>query len=466
MNILENFLNLNEIGPQINIGVVGDAMIDMYFDTKVKKISPEFPIPVYQSDNESSYNLPGGSANTVYQFKNFKVKADLIAFIDQESEICFKNHGINVENCIKIDQWRRNINCKIPRKKRFYSDDFPAFRWDVEQNHYGLGRDLNKKCEELYNKIRKNVKSFQALIFSDYNKGVLEEYNHLLIQEVPISVVDPKAGNIDRWRGCTVFKPNKSEALVLSGQSNIADAAKYFHDRLQCKAVVITEAERGITVYDGELYEIRPDKALSAAQSVIGAGDCFTAFLAMALSREMSIREAAEVAWNAGTLYVKNKHNKPLIPRDLKDPIFSKFVKPQDLINRDFKLAATGGCFDLFHCGHLESLKFAKSKGDKLVVLINSDESIKKLKGDNRPIIPLDQRMNIVASIEYVDYVISFEQDSPREILDVIKPDVFVKGSSYLVDQIKASDGVDSVFLCPIVDGISTTKIIEKLKSI
>jgi D-beta-D-heptose 7-phosphate kinase/D-beta-D-heptose 1-phosphate adenosyltransferase len=463
MNVLDKFFTLGfykGIDPKYKIGVIGDAMLDEYFDVKVKKISPEFPIPVMHSYTDKSDNYPGGAANVAYQFKNFSVKVNLISFIDKEADSVFVGKEIDTSLCL-------TINGKIPRKKRFYSDNFPTYRWDVEQLNYGL-EDLDSKCLQLFNSIKDT--HFDVLIFSDYDKGVLSNYIDSLVRTAPISIVDPKDRDIKRWRGCTVFKPNKQEALAISGKKTIKEAGAYFLDYLECKSVVITQAGDGVTVFDSEgIHEIRPTTPQPQAESVIGAGDCFVAFLAMALTRKLSIREAAEVAWKAGVLYVKNRHNKPLHPdeiRNLIDPRLKKIIvgNYNDYFsNRDYKLVFTNGCFDILHTGHIETLRLAKAQGDKLVVAVNSDESVAELK-PGRPFNTLDDRMMMLASLECVDFVVFFSEQTPLKMIRQINPDVIVKGSEYKEEDV-VGYGLAKVVTTPMVEGFSTTGLVERIRA-
>lgn len=462
MNILEEFLKLETTEPIIHVGVMGDAMIDEYFNVRVKKISPEFPIPVMQSDTDKSEDFPGGAANVAYQLKNFNAKVNLVSFTDVLAEESLNSKGIDTTMCV-------NIHTNIPRKRRFYSDDFPTYRWDVEQLNYGLA-DLDAKCLELYETARKNVNLFDVLVLSDYDKGVFSKHTDSLIPECPITIVDPKSGDLDRWLGCTVFKPNKQEALALSGCDTVGDAGVFLLHKLQCKAVIITQSGDGVTVFDEQgIFEIRSTQPLPPAESVIGAGDCFTAFLAMSLGYKMKIREAAEVAWKAGSLYVKNKHNKPLSRTDILqtfDPTANKIIPCPESFFRDknYKLVMSNGCFDILHAAHLEVLRQAKSLGDKLVVAVNSDESVSKLK-PGRPIITLQHRMALLASLEFVDFVVSFNEETPLEIINQIKPDVLVKGGDYKKEDIVGYGIVNEIVTIPMVHGLSTTSIIAKIRN-
>lgn len=468
MSILEKFSELEATSPTVKVGIVGDAMIDQYFNVRVKKISPEFPIPVMHSDTDESDEFPGGAANVAYQFKNFNARVNLISFTDAEADAVLQIKGVNTAMCV-------NITNNIPRKRRFYSDDFPTYRWDIEQHHYGLGSDLDKKCFELYAKTQQSAECFDVLIFSDYDKGVFYKYLDLLIPECPISIVDAKSGCVDRWRGCTIFKSNKQEALELSGCDTLNEAGLNLLDRLKCEAVIVTQAGQGVTVFDRNasdfsIYEIRPTEKLPPAESVIGAGDCFTAFLAMSLGYGMKIREAAEVAWRAGSLYVKNKHNKPLSRLDIIhtfNPTIHKIIDTHpELVfkNRKYKLVFTNGCFDILHAGHLELLRYAKSLGDKLVVAVNTDQSVAAIK-PGRPFVSLEDRMALLAGLEFVDFVVPFSEETPIEIIKRINPDVLVKGNQYKKEDIVGYGIVKEVMTVPMVAGLSTTNIVEKIKA-
>ena len=198
------------------------------------------------------------------------------------------------------------------------------------------------------------------------------------------------------------------------------------------------------------------------AVSVIGAGDCFTAILTLSMLEGFSIAESAGRAMKASSVYVQKKYNSPVTPLDL---IEGKFLSDPSLLrNRNFKLAFTNGCFDLIHNGHISSLKFAKSKADKLVVALNDDQSVSRLK-PNRPIQSLQDRINIISSLDFVDYVVSFSEDTPLKVINSVDPDVLVKGDEYTPDQIIGSDIVKEVFTFPMVGGLSTTRLLEKVKS-
>jgi len=440
------------------IGIIGDSMIDQYYSVQIKKISPEFPIPVMHSTNDECKSFPGGAANVAYQFLYFDVDAKLISFLDKEAEVEFKNKSINTKYCLLVKN-------KISRKKRFYSDNFPTYRWDVEDNL----NDINNITQELYLNAKEIIPQLDAVIFSDYDKGSFSNDSALtnIVKDSKISVVDSKSLCADKWYGCTVFKSNFKEAQAISNKNDIVEAGFWIKSRMKCKYVVITNAEKGVYIIGGEnkdnywLKEIGQNLKISPAQSVIGAGDCFTAMLTYKLSLGNSIEDSVDFAWNAGINYVKNRFNSPVCQADL---LKNKYIKnPKILLKRNFKLALANGCFDLLHVGHIELLKFAKSRADKLVVALNSDFSVSQIK-DNRPILPLEDRIKIISSLEFVDFVISFNESTPLRIIQEINPDILIKGSEYDTKQIVGFDTVPEIVTFPMVEKKSTTNLIKKIK--
>lgn len=475
---IERFLKKQN---KIRIGVVGDAMIDEYFHVSVKRMSPEFPIPVMLSEEEGPYKvMPGGAANVAYQFRHFDVDAQLCSLIDYSAKSIFEMHGLGVSLCHNMEDltpthlkdakitWGRLA--RIPRKKRIYDRDFPTYRWDVEKFNHGLMPDELSSC---INALRQGYKSysskFDALVFSDYGKGLFHDSEEIswidfVGNEIP-TLVDPKDGNLEKWKGCTVFKPNAKEAEELSGETKWQDQCKYFKEKINCDSVVITQGGEGVVGQIGsDVFQYRPSRNNMYPESVIGAGDCFMAFMAMAVGHGFNIREAAEIAYEAGAVYVTKKHNEPVTPYQLHkqvDPIQAKFIEPAKLSKLNGVVFANG-CFDILHRGHLETLKYAAEQGEYLVVALNSDSSVSRLKGPERPINPLLERMNLMASLDFVDFVVSFEEDTPSEIIDQICPDVIVKASDYKPEDVVGSDRA-RIVIAPLVEGLSTTIILEKL---
>jgi D-beta-D-heptose 7-phosphate kinase/D-beta-D-heptose 1-phosphate adenosyltransferase len=439
----------------IKINVIGDSMFDEYHNVEVKRISPEFPIPVYKSNSEVASNglLPGGAANVAAQLKYFNVNVELVSLITNLAKVVFESNDVSTKYSKIID------NMQIPTKRRIYSEGIPLVRWDIEKENFGLD-DIKKYLMDLI------IPDSDFNIFSDYSKGLFSyPWFRKFFNQAP-SLVDPKNSEIDFWQDCTYFKPNSIEAKYLSEKKNWKDQIEYFIDSIRCKHVVITQGGNGIVGKDEDYFEYNPKDLSVNPESLVGAGDCFAAFLSMAVCRGFKLEEAAKIAYVAGSLYVKRNFNKPISPGELLIHAGIKHVTaPQILQNRNFKLVATNGCFDLVHAGHLQSLRYAKQQGDRLVVLINSDESVAKLKGDSRPILPLHNRLQMIKSLDMVDFVVVFDENTPENVLRKIMPDVLVKGTEYENKEVVGSSFIKEIKLAPMIKGISTTDIIKKIKN-
>ena len=459
MDLVDRFLEKNR-SQSLTMHVIGDAIKDEYYEISVKRISPESPTPILFSQTSIPEVRFGGAANVAQQTKNFNVKTDLIC-LPWEDQSIFDNHRafevfkypLETEGYLKTSKWLGSL----PVKRRFFDNGIQIMRHDIELDLCGLEPGvIERLIESIEMKTLPNV-----AVFSDYDKGffstracILQKYKGTK------TVVDPKNGPLNKWRGCTVFKPNAKEALELSGKTDWRDQSRFFKDEIGCESVVITfGGEKVVGIDNNQYFSFIPDRKVRV-QSVVGAGDAFVSIFALAIGHDFSVSEAAEIAWNAGAAYVQRGLNSPISPAELST---SQITNPNDLANRDFKLAFTNGCFDVLHSQHIELLKFAKSKADKLVVALNDDYSCNFLKGDARPIVPLEHRMAVMKSLKFVDFVTSFSEFTPLEIIKKIKPDCIIKGSDYLKNEVIGLNEVQgNVFLFPYKEGISTTNILNK----
>lgn len=451
MDLLNKFLKKNR-EKRLEIHCIGDAMIDQYIDIKVTRISPESPAIVMLSDFEQYESKPGGAANVAYQFKNFNVKPLLVCWHDEIGRYVFEKHNINYVH----ESFSRA--CNLPIKRRFLDDGVQIVRHDIESKFCGLNEELAKSFIQKTQSYLNCVPD--VVILSDYNKGFFPDDNNIIeFYKGTKTIVDPKKGPLSKWKGCTIFKPNCKEATELTGMSHWKDQSRYIQQELECESVVITfggEKVAGITC--GEYFEFKPNRSV-VVESVVGAGDCFAAFFAMAIGHGFSVVEASEIAWNAGANYVKNKRNRPIVPAELS---LSKIVNPSDLSNRDFEIVFTNGCFDFgLTSAHVKCFDFAKKQSDKLVVAINSDESVKRLKGEGRPILTFEERSEIVAALECVDFVVKFEEDTPIDVIKTIKPSLIVKGGDYKKHEVVGSE-ICEVKIFPYIDVMSTTEKIKR----
>jgi len=452
--LLKKFLKRSQ-QQRLNIHCLGDAMIDEYYDVKVNRISPEFPMPIMLSSSVDPVKRPGGAANVANQFRHFGVDSTLFCFYDEEAVTVFNEHGIDAKPF-----WVNGVLTHLPVKRRFLDGNTQIIRHDVEVPLCGYKED---HLDNINEQVKGSVSGTKpdVVVFSDYDKGFFSSKNFCLSDLYPdvVTIVDPKRGPLSKWHGCRIFKPNAKEAMELSGGMTCwREQSRFFQRTLDCESVVITHGgEKVVGVWRDEFFDYRPHRPVHV-ESVIGAGDCFAAVFAMAIGYGFSVAESSEIAWNAGAVYVQRGMNCPIIPAEIS---WDGIVEPEHLKNRDIKLVFTNGCFDVLHEGHLQLLRFAKAKGDRLVVAINTDESVRGLKGEGRPIKPLDQRMAVVAALDCVDFVVSFSEPTPLEVIKKIMPDVLVKGADYKPEDIVGADIVPELFRAPILDGLSTSNFLS-----
>lgn len=452
-NLIDRFLEKNR-NRKLNVHCLGDSMIDEYANVSVNRISPEAPMSIFLANSDEYIQKPGGAANTVYQLSNFNTNSILVSFSDDLSVKVWTEHGIPLY-CLGLE-------AKLPIKRRFLDKGIQVARHDIEVVNCGIKEELLESVPKLVKNSIDVYGNPDIVICSDYNKGFFYNTEKLFSNYTnSIIIVDPKKGPLKKWQGCHVFKPNVVEAYELSGETNWKIQSKYFQKELSCKSVVITDGGSKVCgISDNEHFCYIPDKKVNV-ESTIGAGDAFCAIFALAIGHGFTANESAEIAWNAGAIYVQNKMNRPIVPAELS---LNKIVHPLDLAKRDFKLTFTNGCFDAgLTKGHVELLKFAKSQGNKVVVALNSDSSVKSLnKGGNRPVLNLDERMTILGALECVDFVVSFDESTPLRLIEQISPEIIVKGGDYKKEEV-VGYGLAEVKICPYISCVSTT---DKIKNV
>lgn len=493
MNCLNDFFKKIQ-DTKVKICVVGDSLIDEYYSVKVNRVSPEFPIPVLLSEIEEPISVvPGGAANVCYQMKHWNTDVYLISVLSTHGEQIINSHNYNCEYSVVM-----NNGWKMPKKKRFYDGDFPLDRWDVET------KDLSKLNTTEWSEARKlllikfkemvNTINPDIVILSDYGKGVFVKGKENISQEIinfcnnksiPV-IVDPKTTNSNFWKNCTILKPNADWAKNFLDKhypdydcsNNWKSEIPLIQFEINCKEVVLTDSGNGVGIFDGKQFNYFNSPTLSKKRpiirSVIGAGDCFCSFFAMAKSLNFNTEECVLIAFNGANAYIEDKHNNPVTPYQFKkwyDPLGAKIVSLEELINIKNQMPKqtwvwTNGCFDIVHIGHLKTFEEAKKLGDKVVVGLNTDESIKLIKGSERPILPYNQREKMISHLHYVDFVVPVYDKTPGTIIKKIMPDKIVKGGDYKVNEIDGHEivGNENVHLVDLEPNISTSQIIKKAK--
>jgi len=472
MDAIRTFLSKTK-ADTVRIDIVGDAMIDEYYSVDAKRISPEFPIPILRANDEfPDVTRPGGATNVCSQFRHFNSNIRFFGLLDEYGADVLQESEINYLDSVMLPEYHH-----IPIKRRFYDKLFPLCRFDIETKNYGLDcgrlRELQKR---LLKQFANRPDRAPVTLYSNYNKGVFSGFESSWANrphDPNITIVDPNSERpIEVWRGCDIIKPNEHEAQAITGKDRWQDQAAIIKDRCKCTAVVITQGGSGVVgIVGNDLFEYHPSHD-TIPESVIGAGDCFMAFLSMAIARGMEVPQAAEVAFHAAAIYVTRKYNKPIAPWDLHkavDPIEAKIHSSADdlsehLCHMHGSKVFTNGCFDILHSGHVSMLRFAKQQGDILIVGVDDDENVRAQKGETRPVNNLSDRMSLLACLDFVDFVVPFH-GSPANVIEKLLPvDFLVKGQDWKADKLLGRELVGEVVLAPVIEGKSSTKIIERIK--
>lgn len=459
-------MNLDPLyaGPTVRVGVIGDIMLDVYETGHVSRISPEFPVVILNSDHTKPTMVPGGAANVAAQFRHLNASVLLYGFADPECLHAIEDFGFDVSNVEELSYGM------CPRKIRLYDADFPLLRHDREVPDYGVA-DVVSYRKKVVNRICDDIANgnLDIVVLSNYGKGLFDEHTAQKIISVAgkffvPTIVDPK-NNFHWWTGCTVFKPNSKEADPASFDT--------LRTNLNVGGVVVTMAGEGVIGTDGVPFKHSPKTKIKDVSSVIGAGDCFAAYLAFATAKGFTLSDASLLAFEAGSEYVRAKHNRPVSLHEVHRridphgakvvglPIATYLVKN---VLHDRSWAFTNGVFDLMHPGHISSLRFARSQADSLIVGINMDESVSRLKGSDRPIMNLAHRTMMLSAIEDVDLIIPFSEDTPFHLIKALDPAVVVKGQEYEGKAIGGDDYKGKISYAPRFEGLSTTSIISRCR--
>jgi D-beta-D-heptose 7-phosphate kinase/D-beta-D-heptose 1-phosphate adenosyltransferase len=416
------------------INIAGDCLVDEYIQV-TPKFNPESVFPAFLEKTVNS--MPGGAGNVVYQFTTMPVKSQLIGALTYQACSIYSQNMIDTSNCF--------YSLHTPIKMRYYNDNEFIFRIDREECGFRIDHSLMQ------------FPAADINLFSDYNKGFFA--TDWFKDHLSNAIVDAKPSNIGRWRGCFALKLNAKEAKEASGSDDLKKQLSIISKATDCGNIIITRAQNGAAGLDnGVFFEVGQQPVQK--RNIIGAGDCFFAFFGYSVLLGFSIHESAQIATHASSLYVQRSVIQPLRLHDL---ILGKMIHDHNILrDRDFKLVFTNGCFDILHAGHVDYLEFAKSKGDKLVVAVNSDNSIKKLKGDKRPVNNLNKRLKVLAGLSCVDYVLFFNDDTPIDVIKSIMPDTIVKGSPYKSrEDVVGHDIIDEIIIAPTNFKVSSSYLME-----
>lgn len=466
-----------------NILVIGDVMLDMYYIGDVNRISPEAPVPVFRKKNERC--VLGGAANVAANLIAAGQNVFIMSVVGNDP---YGELLVELFNKQKIDtKFVLKTNRVTTIKTRFMaSNNQQVMRLDIEDT----SELLSEECEKLLGFFEDNIEKFDLVVFSDYLKGLMTyEFTQGIIKiankykvNVIIDVKDPK---YVKYTGAYLLKPNLIELHSLTGmptdtEEDIIKASRKLLIECDNKFVLTTCGARGMILVGAEITFLVKSVGKEVFD-VTGAGDTTISYLAACIANNIEIKQAVEISNFAAGLQVAKVGTTAVSVQEVQEFLISKkqgvihklinFDELKDfrLKNQDKKIVFTNGCFDILHVGHIRYLQETAALGDILIVGLNSDNSVRRLKGIGRPINTENDRAELLCALEYVDYVVVFEEETPYNLISLIQPDVLAKGGDYRIEEVVGRDIVEqrggNTILINLVEGKSTTSLIDRIKN-
>jgi len=464
-----------------NILVIGDLMIDHYLWGSTNRISPEAPVQVIEVEKETK--VLGGAGNVVNNLVALGADVSVISVIGEDEvgqELTKMLEDIDVKHYLICDEDRKST-----KKSRIIASHQQVVRYDHESKD-----DISKQTEAMISLgLLEIIHEFDAILVSDYGKGVITDslmgkINFCANGANVKVLVDPKGEDYSKYIGSYLLTPNKKEAehatkTKIDDDSSLKETLIKLHNTACVQVPMITLSEDGIAILDENNNVIKKPTVAREVYDVTGAGDTVLASLGYCLAKGMDIVKSIEFANLAAGVVVgklgsatatieeieeyKSSLHKSSIESHIKT--FQEIQKTVERLKKqNKKIVFTNGCFDILHRGHVSYLDVAKSYGDVLILGLNSDESVKELKGENRPINNEDDRAYVLAALESVDYVVKFSDNTPLNLIQIVKPDILVKGGDYEGKKVVGSEIAKEVRLVQFVDGKSTTNTIQKIQ--
>ncbi len=457
--------------------VVGDVMLDKYVFGSTGRISPEAPVPVVHVDQTD--DRPGGAANVAVNLASLGAKTRLIGVVGEDAA------ATELEKILTDDR----IDCDFARAKdrptitktRVQSRGQQLIRFDQENA-------IPMPGDAMTNALKRSLDKAGAVVLSDYGKGTLAEVRELIKvcrdANVPV-LVDPKGTDFARYGGASLLTPNQAEFEAVAGacgsEEEMVERAREMVDDLDLAALLVTRSEKGMLLVEAGAEPLFLSTQAREVYDVTGAGDTVIATLAGAVACGLGLPAAAALANLAAGLVVRKIGVATVTPGELSAALHQRGQGGRGLVGVDELLALvaeahqrnervimTNGCFDVLHAGHVAYLEEAKSLGDRLVVAVNDDDSVRRLKGESRPINALEDRLLVLAGLAAVDWVVPFSEDTPASLIAKVLPDVLVKGGDYKPDAIAGAKDVlangGEVRVLAFRDGHSSSRIIDRLR--
>ncbi len=457
--------------------VVGDLMLDRYWQGPAARISPEAPVPVVRVDETEE--RPGGGANVALNLTSLGVNVVLGGLVGDDEAGRSLEHQLESAgvNCL----FQREASLPTITKLRVLSQHQQLIRLDFERPFHAVDvTPMEADCLAELN-------ACSTLILSDYAKGTLQNPQGFIRaaaqQRIPV-LVDPKGSDFERYRGATLLTPNLREFEGVVGVSatdqELIDKGETLRRKLDLQALLITLSERGMLLLQEGRNALHLPTRAREVFDVTGAGDTVIAVLAAGVAAGMELSEAAGLANLAAGLMVGKLGAGSVTPEELKGALrqhgdWSSILSREELKQairearyQGERIVMTNGCFDILHEGHVSYLQQARKLGNRLIVAVNDDDSVRRLKGNGRPVNALAQRMAVLAGLASVDWVVSFSEDTPEALICEVVPDLLVKGGDYQPQEIAGYDCVvrngGEVRVLGFLAGHSTSRIVDAIR--
>jgi len=466
---------------KVNILIVGDVMLDRYLHGSTSRVSPEAPVPVVHL-NKTDYK-PGGAANVALNVTSMGVSSAVVGLVGEDEPAVLLRKSLSdswIQDClIGLD------DAVTISKTRIISRHQQLIRLDEEDGFATFDHS------ELLKMVEQKLSETAVMILSDYDKGTISPILQPLIQlakkhKVPV-LVDPKTTNFSMYAGATLLTPNMSEFEAAVGrcadEDEMVEKARKFINECDLQAMLITRSEKGMSLISGVDNIMHLPAQVRDVFDVTGAGDTVIAVLAVMLAQGNDLETAARAAnvaagivvgklGAASVSYQELSRAMQVKPGDVhtESSVISEAVLLSSVTEakaRGERIIMTNGCFDILHAGHVRYLQQARNMGDKLIIAVNDDDSVKKLKGEGRPVNTLENRMQLLAALEMVDWVVEFSEDTPERLICTVLPDTLVKGGDYKPKEIAGYDCVvgngGEVVVLDYHDGLSTSNTIQAI---
>lgn len=490
MNSITSHAQLINRLANVRVLVVGDLMLDQYYWGSVYRISPEAPVPVVRIEADKKTYRLGGSGNVAANLAGLGCATTIVGLVGEDEaaakiQTLFTKFGIE-DRCIADPKRPTTTKTRIMAGKQ------QVVRVD-EEDGCKIEDDSARRVLEA---VIGQLAMADTVILSDYGKGLLmdAEIIQTIIrtcnkEKIPV-FIDPKGNDWQRYTGASCITPNTAELELATGVPVTADgqwmkAARDLHNRLSLQWLLVTRGSEGMALFGDDADPVNIAARAREVFDVSGAGDTVIATLAACVAAGMDFSEAAKVANTAAGIVVGKVGTWAVGSLELEQTMaYETMTRPGSTLwkvadvtaaverlarwrRSEQRIVFTNGCFDLLHPGHVSLLHQARQLGDRLIVGLNTDGSIKRLKGPARPILPGPDRAAILSALEDVDMVVFFDEDTPLDLIERLKPDILVKGSDYRVDQVVGREVVESyggqVRLVDLLEGYSTTAIAKKL---